>query len=66
MFPTETYFFLADFSPHDASDVATQLRERNIFVKPLEDSQLDPGYMRVTTARPEDNDRVVTALEEIL
>lgn len=65
-FPTETYFFLADFSPHDASDVATQLRERNILVKPLEDSQLGPGYMRVTTARPEDNDRVVAALEEIL
>lgn len=65
-FPTETYFFLADFSPHDASNVATQLRERNIFVKPLEDSQLGPGYMRVTTARPEDNDRVVAALEEIL
>ncbi|WP_225336212.1 pyridoxal phosphate-dependent aminotransferase [Halomicrobium urmianum] len=65
-FTTETYFFLADFSPHDATDVATQLRERNIFVKPLEDSQLGPGYMRVTTARPEDNDRVVAALEEIL
>jgi histidinol-phosphate aminotransferase len=65
-FPTETYFFLADFSPHDAGDVAAQLRERNIFVRPLEDDRLGPGYMRVTTARPEDNDRVVRALEDIL
>lgn len=65
-FPTETYFFLADFSPHDASDVAAQLRQRDIFVKPLDDDRLGPGYMRVTTARPEDNERVVEALEEIL
>ena len=65
-FPTETYFFLADFAPHDASDVATRLRERGIFVKPLDDERLGPGYMRVTTARPADNDRVVEALAEIL
>lgn len=65
-FPTETYFFLADFSPHDASDVAAELHERGIFVKPLGDDRLGPGYMRVTTATPEDNERVVEALEEIL
>ena len=65
-FPTQTYFFLADFSPHDASDVAAALRDRNIFVKPLENNRLGPGYMRVTTATPEDNERVVAALEEIL
>lgn len=64
-FPTETYFFLADFAPHDASDVAAQLRERGIFVKPLHDGPGD-GYMRVTTARPEDNERVVEVLDEIL
>jgi len=65
-FPTETYFFLADFSPHDASAVAARLQERNIFIKPLADERLGSGYMRVTTARPEDNERVVEALEEIL
>lgn len=65
-FPTETYFFLADFSPHDAADVAARLRERDIFIKPLEDDRLGPGFMRVTTARPEENERVVQALEEIL
>jgi len=65
-FPTETYFFLADFSPHDASGVAARLRERDIFVKPLDDDRLGPGYMRVTTARPEENEQVVEALAEIL
>jgi histidinol-phosphate aminotransferase len=65
-FPTETYFFLADFSPHDAGDVAAQLRERQIFVKPLDDERLGDGYMRVTTARPEDNERVVEALDDVL
>ncbi|MEF8863820.1 MAG: histidinol-phosphate transaminase [Haloarculaceae archaeon] len=65
-FPTETYFFLADFSPHSATDIAAQLRERDILVKPLDNSRLGPGYMRVTTARPEDNEQVVAALSEIL
>ena len=65
-YPTETYFFLADFSPHDASDVAEQLRERGVFVKPLGDERLGPGYMRVTTARPEENERVITALTDLL
>lgn len=65
-FPTETYFFLADFSPHDASDVAARLRERDIFIKPLDDERLGPGYMRVTTARPDENERVIEALKLVL
>jgi len=65
-YPSETYFFLADFGPHDASRVASQLAERDIYVKPLDDDRLGPGYMRVTTASPEDNERVVDALAEIL
>lgn len=65
-FPTETYFFLADFAPHDAAEIAAQLRENDIYVKPLDDSRLGPGYMRVTTARPAENEQVVTALEAIL
>ncbi|MEJ2686210.1 MAG: histidinol-phosphate transaminase, partial [Gammaproteobacteria bacterium] len=58
-YPTETYFFLADFAPHDATDLAGRLRERGILVKPLNDPALGPGFMRVTTALPEDNARVV-------
>lgn len=66
VFPSETYFFLADFSPHDADDVARQLERRNILVKPLGDARLGRGYMRVTTASPEDNQRFTAALAEIL
>lgn len=66
VFPSETYFFLADFSPHDAGVVAKRLALRNILVKPLNDPVLGPGYMRVTTGLPGENDRFVAALAEIL
>lgn len=65
-FPTQTYFFLADFAPHDAASLADSLRERGIFIKPLNDPALGPGFMRVTTALPEDNAKVVAALRELL
>jgi histidinol-phosphate aminotransferase len=65
-FPTETYFFLADFTPHDAVDLAHRLHERNILIKPLRDPVLGPGFMRVTTALPEDNARFVGVLKEFL
>jgi len=65
-YPTETYFFLADFAPHDAAELAERLRERKILVKPLNDARLGPGYVRVTTALPEDNARFITALKEML
>jgi histidinol-phosphate aminotransferase len=66
VFPSETYFFLADFSPHDATDIARQLAARNILVKALGDPALGRGYMRVTTALPEDNRRFLAALAEVL
>jgi histidinol-phosphate aminotransferase len=65
-FPTETYFFVADFAPRDAGSLAARLKERGILVKPLNDQQLGPGYMRVTTALPEDNARFVAALKALL
>jgi histidinol-phosphate aminotransferase len=65
-FPSETYFFLADFAPHDAGALAARLRKRQILVKPLGDPHLGPGYMRVTTASPADNARVLEALRVIL
>jgi histidinol-phosphate aminotransferase len=65
-YPTKTYFFLADFAPHEAGTLANKLRERGIYIKPLNDRVLGPGFMRVTTALPEDNARVVAALREIL
>lgn len=65
-FPTRTYFFLADFAPHDAADIADRLRGHSIFIKPLNDPRLGPGFMRVTTALPEDNARVLQAVREVL
>lgn len=65
-FPTETYFILADFSPHSADDVARRLEERGIPIRPLNDRVLGRGFMRVTTSLPDDNQRFVAALAEIL
>jgi histidinol-phosphate aminotransferase len=65
-YPTQTYFFLADFAPHHAGEIADKLRNRAILIKPLNNSALGPGYMRVTTALPEDNQRFVDALREVL
>ncbi|WP_153111261.1 pyridoxal phosphate-dependent aminotransferase [Propionivibrio limicola] len=65
-FPTQTYFFLADFAPHDAATLSASLKALDILVKPLNDPLLGPGYMRITTALPEDNRRFITALRELL
>lgn len=65
-FPTESYFLLADFAPHDAANLAAALAPRGILVKPLDDPVLGRGFMRVTTALPHDNERVVAALHELL
>jgi histidinol-phosphate aminotransferase len=65
-FPTETYFFVADFAPRDARQLATRLKERGILIKPLNDPRLGPGYMRVTTALPEDNARFVEVVKTLL
>lgn len=65
-YPTETYFFLADFAPRDAATLTHALAARGILVKPLGDARLGPGFMRVTTALPEDNARFVAALRELL
>jgi len=65
-YPTETYFFLADFAPHDAAALAEQLKAQNILVKPLKDARLGAGFMRVTTALPDDNERFVAALKVLL
>jgi histidinol-phosphate aminotransferase len=65
-YPTETYFFLADFAPHDAVVLAEKLKAQDILVKPLNDPRLGPGFLRVTTALPEDNVRFLAALEALL
>lgn len=64
-FPTRTHFFLADFSPHDAREVATGLEQRGSLLRRLEDQSLGPGYMRVTTGRPHENGRFALVLREV-
>jgi histidinol-phosphate aminotransferase len=64
--PTQTYFFLANFAPRDAVELAARLRERGILVKALDDARLGRGYLRITTALPEDNARFLAALEKLL
>ena len=65
-YPTHTYFFLADLASHNAAEIAEQLRHRDILIKPLNDPALGPGFMRITTALPEDNRRFVDALRALL
>ncbi|HUV99775.1 MAG TPA: histidinol-phosphate transaminase [Gallionella sp.] len=65
-YPTETYFFLADFAPHDAAQLAEALATRGILVKPLGDRILGKGFMRVTTSQPGDNIRFISTLRELL
>ena len=65
-YPTHTYFFLADLAPHSATEIAGQLRKLDILIKPLNDPKLGPGFMRITTALPEDNRRFVDALRTLL
>lgn len=65
-FPSSTYFFLADFAPANATDLASRLRERQILIRPLTDPRLGPGYLRVTTALPEENARFLEALDAIV
>lgn len=65
-YPTSTYFFLADFAPHNAAQLAGALAASGILVKPLGDPVLGKGYMRVTTSQPADNARFVEALRTLL
>lgn len=65
-YPSKTYFFLADFAPHDAGQLAKVLAAKGILIKPLGDPILGSGFMRVTTSLPEDNARFLDALRTLL
>lgn len=45
---------------------ASRLRERQVLIKPLKDPRLGPGYLRVTTALPEENARFLKELQTLL
>lgn len=42
------------------------LRQRKTLIKPLNNPQLGPGYMRVTTALPEDNKHFLDVMGAVL
>ena len=65
-YQTETYFFLADFAPHDAAHLAEALKAQGILIKPLNDPMLGNGFMRITTALPKENIRFLGAIKELL
>jgi histidinol-phosphate aminotransferase len=65
-YPTETYFFLADFAPRNAAELAEQLKRENIMVKPLHDPRLGPGFLRVTTALPQEDQRFLEVMKRLL
>jgi histidinol-phosphate aminotransferase len=64
--PSEGYFVVADFAPHDGQRIAARLAERKILVKPLSDPGLGSGLVRITTALPDDNEVVLSAFAELL
>jgi histidinol-phosphate aminotransferase len=63
-YPTETYFFLADFAPYTGQAIADALAAQHILVKPLAVPRLGPGFIRMTTAIPEDNAKVLHVLSD--
>ena len=48
------------------SATASRLWVKGISIKPPTDPKLGPGFMRVTTALPEDNPVIVEAFRELL
>ena len=65
-YPTETYFFLADFTPHNAEKIAEALKANGFLLKALKDPVLGDGFMRITTSVPENNYQFVKVLKELL
>jgi histidinol-phosphate aminotransferase len=64
-YPTETYFFLADISPYTGKQIADTLAAHQILVKPLDVPHLGEGFIRITTAVPDDNVKVLAALRQL-
>lgn len=65
-YPTEAYFFLADFAPLNAGVIASALEEKGFLLKPLNDVALGEGYMRITTSTPENNMQFIQTLKDLL
>lgn len=62
--PSQANFLLLDFG-RDASAVHRRLYRRGIFIRPMKMYDL-PHCLRVTVGLPEENERFIQALEEVL
>ncbi len=58
-------FVAVDFAPHDAQQIAKELLQRGIIVRPLLGYQLR-DILRITIGTKEQNDRLFATLEELL
>jgi histidinol-phosphate aminotransferase len=64
VWPGQANFLL--FKPSlEAASVVERLERRGIIVRPLDNFYL-PGYLRVTVGLPEENERFITTLREVL
>jgi len=65
-FTPETYFFLADFAPHDAADLTATLTERGSTSRRSTTTDSDLATFESRHGAPAENERLVTALEDLL
>lgn len=63
-FPSETNFVLVRTAGHEGAEVNEALRRRGIFIRTYGGDQLQ-DCIRISMGTPEQNDRVIAALEEI-
>jgi histidinol-phosphate aminotransferase len=63
--PSQGNFLLVDFGPREARAVYEALLRRGIIVRPTGLYQL-PRHLRITVGKPEENQRLLQALPELL
>ncbi len=51
--------------PYDAAEVSERLLKRGVIVRPMTQFYL-PTHLRITVGFPEENERSITALKEVL
>lgn len=65
MIPSKANFVAIDFKGHDAQKIADALLHKGIIVRPLLGYKLQ-DILRISIGKPEENDRLFKALEELL
>ncbi len=65
LYPSEANFILCQLTRGDAREVNAKLQERGIFVRYFDMPRLQ-NYLRITVGRPEQDDKLIDALEDIM